>query len=323
MKMAVLVEEGLRRLRNTSRGLDWERSRIVMEKWSQKLRRSGYPKTVRHQVIKTSLQRWDKLCEEEDAGIRPVHRPREWKEKERRLEKERKREKWHQSREGQVSAPLIIDPTAGNLAEEMKDVCRKFEEVTEMRVAVQERAGKALKHLPKPEPLKTPGCGRDDCFPCKTSRPGKCEKNGVGYKIQCVTCKGERKLSLYDGETGGNCYTRGKQHQAALRLEDENNALWKHCLVEHDGRKAEFSMKQTNVFKTCLVRQVNEAVRIEMSKADCVMNSKAEFHQAPLVRVVPVTGLLEDQEAGAGPRQPEGRGRGPGRRAGGRRAPGR
>ena len=71
--MAVLVEEGLRRLRNTSRGLDWERSRVVMEKWSQKLRRSGYPKTMRHQVIKTSLQKWDKLCEEEDAGIRPVH----------------------------------------------------------------------------------------------------------------------------------------------------------------------------------------------------------------------------------------------------------
>ena len=323
MKMAVLVEEGLRRLRNTSRGLDWERSRIVMEKWSQKLRRSGYPKTVRHQVIKTSLQRWDKLCEEEDAGIRPVHRPREWKEKERRLEKERKREKWHQSKEGQVSAPLIIDPTAGSLAEEMKEICRKFEEVTEMRVAVQERAGKALKHLPKSEPLKTPGCGRDDCFPCKTSKPGKCEKNGVGYRIQCETCMSERKLSLYDGETGSNCYTRGKQHQAALRLEDENNALWKHCLVEHDGRKAEFSMKQTNVFKTCLVRQVNEAVRIEMSKADCILNSKAEFHQAPLVRVVPVTGLLEDQEAGADPRQPaEERGRGRGRRARGRRPPG-
>ena len=82
-------------------------------------------------------------------------------------------------------------------------------------------------------------------------------------------------------------------------------------------------MKQTNVFKTYLVRQVNEAVRIEMSNADCILNSKAEFHQAPLVRVVPVTGLLEDQEAGADPRQPEGRGRGPGRRAGGRRAPGR
>ena len=46
-------------------------------------------------------------------------------------------------------------------------------------------------------------------------------------------------------------------------------------------------MKQTNVFKSCLTRQVNEAVRIEMSTADCVMNSKAEFHQAPLVREAP------------------------------------
>ena len=320
MKMAVLVEEGVRRLRNASRGLEWERSRSVMEKWSRKLQRSGYPATIRHQAIKTALEKWDKMKEEEDAGVRPIHRPREWKEKERRLAKERKKEKWHQAKEGQVSAPLIIDPTAGNLATEFKDVCKKFEEVTEMRVVVQERAGNALKHLAKAEPLKTPGCRRDDCFPCCSSKPGKCEKNGVGYNIQCETCKRAGKLSLYDGETGCNCYTRGKQHQNALRLKDEENALWKHCLVEHDGIEAEFSMKQTNVFKSCLTRQVNEAVRIEMSTADCVMNSKAEFHQAPLVRVVPVTGLLEEQEAGTDPRQPAGGGRG---RAGRRRAAGR
>ena len=72
MKMAVLVEEGVRRLRNTSRGLDWERSRVVMERWSRKLRRSGYTATVRHQVIKTALDRWDKMQEEEDAGVRLV-----------------------------------------------------------------------------------------------------------------------------------------------------------------------------------------------------------------------------------------------------------
>ena len=46
MKMAVLVEEGVRRLRNASRGLEWERSRSVMEKWSRKLQRSGYPTTI-------------------------------------------------------------------------------------------------------------------------------------------------------------------------------------------------------------------------------------------------------------------------------------
>ena len=319
MKMAVLVEEGLRRLRNTSRGLDWERSRVVMERWSRKLRRSGYPATVRHQVIKTALEKFDKMCKEEDAGVRPVHRPREWKEKERRQEKEKKRQNWHRSKEGQVSAPLIIDPTAGGLADELKEVCRQFEKVTEMRVAVQERAGNAIKHLARSEPLKIPGCGRDDCFPCTTSGPGKCEKSSVGYRIRCEACFQAGKASWYDGETGCNCYTRGKQHTAALRLEDEENALWKHCLVEHGGEKVNFSMKQTNVFKSCLVRQVNEAVRIEMSTADCVMNSKAEFHQAPLIRVVPVTGLLEEQEAGADPRQPAGRGRGRGGRGRGGR----
>ena len=94
--------------------------------------------------------------------------------------------------------------------------------------------------------------------------------------------------------------------------------MWKHCLVEHGGEKAEFSMKQTGVFRSCMVRQVNEAVRIEMSRADCVMNSKSEFHQAPLIRVVPVAGLHEEQEAGVDPR---GGGRGGGR--GGRQARGR
>ena len=54
-------------------------------------------------------------------------------------------------------------------------------------------------------------------------------------------------------------------------------------------------MKVVGRFFSCLVRQVNEAVRIFMSEADCVMNSKSEFHQSPLVRVAAVTGLLEEK----------------------------
>ena len=79
MKMAVLVEEGLRRLRNASRGLEWEVSKQVMTTWSQKLRRSGYPSTVRHQVIKTAITKWEQMCADEDAGVRPIHRSRNWK----------------------------------------------------------------------------------------------------------------------------------------------------------------------------------------------------------------------------------------------------
>ena len=52
-----------------------------------------------------------------------------------------------------------------------------------------------------------------------------------------------------------------------------------------------------------------------MSEAECVMNSKSEFHQSPLVRVVAVTRLQEEQgeelDIGQG-------GRGRGRRGTGR-----
>jgi hypothetical protein len=206
----------------------------------------------------------------------------------------------------------------------MKTVCKNFESVTGIRVVVQTRAGRAIKQLAKSEPLKRRKCGRDDCFPCST-RGGRCEKNGAGYVVRCETCIKAGRISTCAGETGRNGYTRGREHLDALRLEDEENPLWKHCMNEHGGQQAEFSMKVVGRFFSCLVRQVNEAVRIEMSVADCVMNSKAEFHQSPLVRVVAVTGLQEEQgeepDVGQGGRG-RGRGRG-GRGARGRRARGR
>ena len=295
MKMAVLVEEGVRRLRNTARGLDEEKRRSVMEKWSKKLRRSGYPATWRHEVIKAAYEKFDKMCEDEDNGVRPIHRPREWKERERRLEKEAKVTNWHKSRPNQVSAPLILDPTAGSLSKDAKEVCRKFEQVTGMRVVVQERAGNANKALAKSEPLKNEKCGRNDCFPCETGG-GKCEKNGAGYEIVCVTCLKAGRKTCYYGESGKNGYTRGGEHRTACRLKNEENALYKHCQLEHGGMQAEFSMKVSGRFSSCLVRQVNEAVRIRMSDDECLMNSKSEFHQAPLVRVVATTGLQDGQE---------------------------
>ena len=45
-------------------------------------------------------------------------------------------------------------------------------------------------------------------------------------------------------------------------------------------------------FNSCLERQTNEAVRIPSSKAEVILNSKSEFHQAPIRRVV-VTACLQ------------------------------
>ena len=46
---------------------------------------------------------------------------------------------------------------------------------------------------------------------------------------------------------------------------------------------------------TCLDRKLDLMVRIGGPKAEVVQNSKLDFHQAPLERLVATTGLLEEQ----------------------------
>ena len=99
----------------------------------------------------------------------------------------------------------------------------------------------------------------------------------------------------------------------------EDSPLWKHCVVEHNSNKQEFSMKALGGFSSCLNRQTNEAVRILNSKAHTVMNSKSEFCQAPIMRVTISRGL--DIEQGEVP-QGWNRGRGSSGRRGGRGARG-
>ena len=196
------------------------------------------------------------------------------------------------------------------MTKDMKAVCKNFEKVTGWRIPVVERAGKAMRSMAKAEPLKKKGCQRTDCFPCTTGG-GNCERNGSGYRISCESCLMAGKCTEYEGETGNNGYTRGKEQADGLRLKNEENALWKHCMVEHESQHVNFSMKVLESFQSSMARQVNEGVRIKRSKADCLMNSKSEFHQHPVVRVVPMRGIQLEQgeeQGGGGGRGQGGRG---------------
>ena len=63
-----------------------------------------------------------------------------------------------------MSAPLLLDPTSVEMTREMKEVCKKFEEVTGWRIPVIERAGNHIRSIAMAEPLKEKGCKRLDCF---------------------------------------------------------------------------------------------------------------------------------------------------------------
>ena len=160
---------------------------------------------------------------------------------------------------------------------------------------MKERAGDSLKQDAKSEPLRNRSCGRDNCLCCSSGKPGNCEVNSVGYRIQCKICQRAGLRAIYEGESGRNSYSRGLEHQQNLQDEKEDSPLWKHCTLEHNNEKVEFSMKTLKGYKSCLDRQVNEAVRVTSSRAHTLLNSKNEFHQTPIIRVVAASGLHGDQ----------------------------
>ena len=89
-------------------------------------------------------------------------------------------------------------------------------------------------------------------------------------------------------------------------------------MSEHSSQEADFYMVIIQSHSSCLSKQLHEVVMISRTEAEFIINSKSEFHQAPLVRVVATTGLQEEQSTaasqglglGAGGRSRRGGGRG-------------
>ena len=105
----------------------------------------------------------------------------------------------------------------------------------------------------------------------------------------------------YEGETCRNPYSRGLEHARDLENQCEKSPLWKHCTIQHGGRKVEFKMDALRAYKYPMVRQVNEGARVRLTDADICMNSKSEFHQPGIVRVVAVRGNVNEEQTGVFP----------------------
>ena len=63
-------------------------------------------------------------------------------------------------------------------------------------------------------------CGRARCFPCLGSKGGNCWREEVTYSLWCEEC-GE-KVAAYQGETGRNGFTRGREHLENLEAKNED-----------------------------------------------------------------------------------------------------
>ena len=127
---------------------------------------------------------------------------------------------------------------------------------------------------------------------------GDCESESVNYTIECLECKKKGVQVEYVGETSRTIYERGKQHLGDLVGKVAGKPLWEHCKEDHEGeiRQEWFKMNLTQKHRTALQRQIKEALSIEGSMADIILNKKCEWNGSRIPRLRVEVGEQLDTE---------------------------
>ena len=151
-------------------------------------------------------------------------------------------------------------------------------------------------------------CGKPDCNPCVsgTTRRLSCHRSsrgGMVYHAHCTTCRqrGVEEggpnpnpiLSYYHGRTCRCLYTRQREHLRGWEGRKVDNALWKHQELHHPNEECNFVFEAEKFFHDAALHQIYEGICINSSPSTegYLMNSRAEYDQGAVARVVVARGL--------------------------------
>ena len=279
-KRTVLSQEMLRILLHCSNYLPWETVCTHLNKFMMKLQFSGYSQPFRYNVAKSALHALETIREKERLGIRPVNRLKTWRRPERAARKVEKKKGWY--KDGGFDSVLFVPSTPQS---QLKRSYQKEIARSGLRIKVVERSGITLKSkLQVSNPFKPQRCGRDDCFVCSSEGTGNCNTEGITYEVKCL---GDCAVKdLYKGESARNAYTRGHKHMSDLNGGSVSNSpLWKHCRDTHGSVMQDFQMKVTGTFRNdAMLRQISEAVQIDNTDPQRLMNTRAEGNMTRVPR---------------------------------------
>ena len=283
-KRTILTQEALRVMTNCSKNLPWEVVCGHMNRYMLRMQYSGYDKNFRCQVVESALNAYETIKSDDDIGLRPMYRPKNWNRLSRAKEKKVKKRNWY-SKGGFKSVIFVPCTPASDLKKRYQWQIQR----SGLKIRVVERAGRSLKsQLQKSNPFRKDDCGREACFICRSGGKGNCMKESVTYRIEC---KGDcERKNVYKGESSNSGYTRGQQHQYTLSNRYETSQLWKHCIEEHQGQPQQFMMHQEKAFrKDPLLRQITEAVNIRNTPEDMLMNGRNEWQTGRIPQATIIT----------------------------------
>ena len=266
-------------------------------------------KEFRAGVLESALVGYKRQVEASERGETPLYRPRAWKEGERRRKKQLKKAAWFRPSDSVLFCPVTPN---SELASRTRKVVEEEGRRLGVKVRVVERAGVSLKqHLVRTDLSTGAPCPQLDCVLCITN-PGeggglKHHRSGALYTGVCTLCPNDGFTAIYTGESGYSGYCRTREHAACILARNQDNAFSKHLREHHPTREGEvkaFTFRVLRTFNKPLLRLIWEAVRIHGTDATFIMNSRAEWHQPAVERVVvtrePPTNQPNHQGGGGG-----------------------
>ena len=170
----------------------------------QKLKNSGYDETFRLEILKSSINGYEKIVEDDRNGVKPIYRSKEWKEKNKwNAKKTFKKENWWKGKEQVKNKSVIFVPATpgGELVKLFKEIEKEQRKENKdlMNFQIIEQTGVSLeKQFQKSNPFKEQNCEKSDCIVCDGTGV-KCRTEGVGYRGICKECRNQNP--------GKNAYT--------------------------------------------------------------------------------------------------------------------
>ena len=232
---------------------------------------SGYRKRFHYEIVQSALHAYKKIQELDQTGVKPMYRPKEWRQNERRKEKEEKRRSWY--RKGNYSSVIFVPATPeSSLKRSLDEDVKK----SGLRIRIVEKSGMSVKRvLQRSDPFKKRTCERECCFVCRTGGRGPRDSFGVTSEIKCQTC--EQK---YVGETARSAFTRGKEHLDGMDRDVSQSVLRRHANDCHNGVIPDYVMNVTGVYHgDAMLRQITESIKI---RREGFINNKTEGNSITL-----------------------------------------
>ena len=140
-KETILVNEAVRRLRNTTPQLGSETQNFHLNVFMVKLKNSGYSANFRAKIIRKAKTIYSKQLENDREGTKPLYRSRK-QILEDRIKKKHSKKSWWKTGKQNFNTVLFVPPTPGGiLAKKMRERQAQLSKNSKLKIKVVEQGG--------------------------------------------------------------------------------------------------------------------------------------------------------------------------------------